>query len=260
MNLRKSIFVLIMLTGIFVAGLVFATGQEQSGDLPSIAVDFSKMRMIDISRIQDANMPSADPALKAPTIEFFSRVDEGGTHNLEIVCYCPHTGTHMDSPFHVTTDGITIESMDPAIFIGPATVVSFDVAGDYTITLEDIKAWEKENGEIPEGDGILLDTRHDELWDGGKAEYIDKGWPILNLEAAEYIVSKKARYVAMECISPEGDSTIIHKTLMGGGVAIVENVKDLSEIGAKRCFTVGTFPAIKGATGAYIRLLAFVGK
>lgn len=244
----------IVVTGLMTAG--YATSGQM--DMSAQGVDFSKMRMVDISHIQDASMPSAAEALKPPSREFFLRVDEGGTHNLEIVSYCPHTGTHMDAPFHVTTDGITVESMDPALLIGPATVLSFDVSGAYTITLEDIKAWEKDNGEISEGQGWLIDTKHDELWAKGKEEYIDKGWPVLNLEAAEYIAAKKARYVAMEFISPEGDSQNIHKTLMGNGVGIVENVKDLSKIGSTQCYTVGTFPAMDGATGVYVRLLAFV--
>lgn len=224
------------------------------------SVDFSKMKMIDLSRVQDAHMPTADKALQPPLRKFFMRVDEGGTHNLEIVSYCPHTGTHMDSPFHVEADGITIERMNPELMIGPATVLRFNVSRSYVITLEDIKAWEAQNGVIPEGDGILIDTEHDKLWDEGKAEYIDKGWPMLSQEAADYIVSRKARYVAFESISPEGDSTNIHKTLMDNGVAIIENVKDLDKINATRCYTVGTFPAMDGATGVYVRLLAYVNK
>ena len=225
---------------------------------PKQSINLSEMRMIDLSHIQDGKMPAAAEALQPPARSFFLRVDQGGTHNLEIVSYCPHTGTHMDSPFHVTTDGITVEAMDPQLMIGPATVLQFDVSGAYTITRADITAWEAKNGAIPEGDGILIDTRHDRLWNKGKAEYIDNGWPILSQDAADYIVAKRARYVALEAISPEGDSTNIHKTLMNNGVAIIENVKDLDKIGTTRCYTVGTFPAMDGATGVYVRLLAYV--
>lgn len=253
--MRKVMLVLSL--SLVVAVLFFTIGVSAQSKQ---ALDFANMRMVDLSHVQDANMPSAAEALKPPTREFFLRVDEGGTHNLEIVSYCPHTGTHMDSPFHVTTDGITIEAMDPELMIGYATVLSFDVSGPYTITLSDIKAWEKVNGEIPEGDGILIDTKQDELWDKGKTEYIDNGYPILSSEAAEYIASKKARYVGMEFISPEGNTQNIHKTLMNNGVAIIENLKDLSKIGATRCYTIGTFPAMDGATGVYVRLLAYVPK
>ena len=245
---------------LFVLILAFAAVSLTGCTTSPEVVNLKAMQMIDLSYVQDADMPSAAAALQPPARKFFLRVDEGGTHNLEIVSYCPHTGTHMDSPFHVIADEITVEDMNPEIMIGPATVIRFDVSGDYTITREDLLAWEKKNGEIPEGNGLLIDTKHDELWNKGKAEYIDKGWPILNQEAADYIVSKQARYIAIEAISPEGDSQNIHKTLMRNGVAIIENVKNLSEIGTTHCYTVGTFPAMDGASGVYVRLLAYVKK
>ena len=70
-------------------------------------------------------------------------------HNLEVIRYCPHTGTHMDSPFHVCSEWGSMETVDPAVLIGPATVLSLTVPEyDYAVTREDIEQWEAEFGKF----------------------------------------------------------------------------------------------------------------
>lgn len=222
-------------------------------------IELKGTKWIDISHTHEGNMP-VDPALKLPELSFFSRVGNGDQiHNLEVISYCPHTGTHMDSPFHVCNEWGSMDTVDPTALIGPACVITLNVPEyDYGITKEDIVAWEKENGPIQEHDAVLLHTGHADKWSGGNAEYIDKGYIRLDLSAAEYFVEKKVRFVGMESISVDGADTECHKKLMSNGVYIVENLCHLDEIDATRCYTVGTFPAVKGASGAWVRLLALV--
>ena len=230
---------------------------------PASVLDWSleNKTVIDISHVQEHDMP-ADPSLTTPTLSFFARVGQavGAFWNLENVTYTAHTGTHLDSPFHVNSSWGSFETMDPKLLFGPATVVSITVPyGSYTITAADIKAWEAKNGQIAQGDAVLVHTGHDQYWPDKKS-YIDDGYPIFAEDAANYLVSKKARYVGMEAISPDGPNTVTHQILMGGGVMIVENLKDLGKIGKNRCLTIGTFPNMKGETGVYVRLLAVVDK
>lgn len=211
---------------------------------------------IDLSHKVVSAMP-VDPALKLPELEFFGRIGEnGGMHNLEIISYCPHTGTHMDAPFHVIGDASSIESWPEDILIGPAAVIAIGMPGSYEITKSDITEWETENGEIKAGEAVLFHTGHDANWDLGYDAYIKNGYPTISPEAADYLVSKKIRFVAVESISPEGNSTDIHQKFLGAGIPVVENIYNLGEIGASRCETVGTFAAVDGATGVWIRLLA----
>lgn len=216
-------------------------------------------QFIDLSHVEEGNMP-VDPALQLPKLDFFSRVGNGTQiHNLEVISYCPHTGTHIDAPFHVNNQWGTMETVDPTVLIGPATVVSMRVPDyDYAVTKEDLVNWEKENGPIPEGDGVLLHTGHADKWSKGNAEYIDKGYIHLALSGAEYLVERKVRFIGMESISVDGAPTDCHKMLMGHGVYIVENLCNLEKIGQTHCYTVGTFPAVKGATATWVRLLALI--
>lgn len=222
-------------------------------------IELTGTRWIDLNHMHEANMP-ADPTLKLPELSFFSRVGNGDQiHNLEVISYCPHTGTHMDAPFHVCNEWGGMETVDPAALIGPASVITLHVPEyDYAITRKDIENWEEQNGAIQEHDAVLLHTGHAGKWEGGNAAYIDKGYVRLDMSAAEYFVAKKVRFVGMESISVDGADTECHKKLMENGVYIVENLCHLDEIGASRCMTVGTFPAVKGASGTWVRLLALV--
>lgn len=216
----------------------------------------AKKQYIDLSHIEEAQMP-VDPSLLLPELKFFGRVGvNGGKHNLEVISYCPHIGTHMDSPFHVIADKASIEAWPADILIGPADVIAVGHAGNYVITQKDIQDWEKKYGAIKSNDGVLLHTGHDANWTKGYEAYIKNGYPTISVEAAKYLAAKKIRYIAVESISPEGDSTEVHKVFLGQGIPVIENVCNLGRIANKRVETVGTFPAVKGATGVWIRLLA----
>lgn len=221
-----------------------------------LGMDLSKYKYTDISHLQEANMP-VDPALQLPQSDFFGRISvNGGLHNLEVLSYCVHTGTHMDAPFHVIPDAGGVDTVDPLILIGPACVVRLDVSGSYGITVEDMKAWENEHGEIEAGEAVLIDTPHDALWTSDPQEYITN-YPYLLPETAEYLADKKVRFVGVEAISPDTDTTESHIALLGKGIGVVENLCNLSEIKADRCYTIGTFPNSQGSTGVWTRILAF---
>jgi kynurenine formamidase len=216
----------------------------------------AKKEYIDLSHVEEAQMP-VDPSLLLPELKFFGRVGvNGGKHNLEVISYCPHTGTHMDSPFHVIADKASIEAWPADILIGHAVVITAGHAGNYVITQKDIQDWEKKYGAIKANDGVLLHTGHDANWTKGYEAYIKNGYPTISVEAAKYLAAKKIRYIAVESISPEGDSTEVHKVFLGQGIPVIENVCNLGRISNKRVKTVGTFPAVKGATGVWVRLLA----
>ena len=219
-------------------------------------IDFSDYKMVDISHMVQDEMP-ADPALKLPSKDFFSNIGDGDAlYNLEVISYCPHTGTHMDAPHHVLQDQGTVESIDPEVLLGVACVIRLDVEGDYTITVDDIKAWEAEHGEIQKGEAVMFDTKHDLIWESDPVEYITN-YPHLEEASAQYLADKGARFVGCEAISPDTTAPVCHKILLGAGTEVVENVCNLDQIGADRCYVVGTFSAVQGSTGVWTRLLAY---
>lgn len=238
-------------------GLTLAAAPAaKAAEAKEVPIDFTGYTMVDISHLVTPDMP-ADPSLQLPRQEFFALINNGdGDYNLEVLSYCVHTGTHMDAPFHVNSEHGTVETIDPEVLIGQACVIKLDIPSeDYVIPKEDIVAWEEEHGEIEEGDGILIHTGHDALWEDHDA-YLN-AYPTLSEEAAQYLVDKKASYVAVEAISPDISEPLCHRILLGNGVEIVENVCNLGEIEADRCWTVGTFANTQGDSGVWVRILAY---
>ena len=221
--------------------------------------DISGKKVVDLSHKVVSDMP-ADPSLKLPTLEFFSRVggeDGAQLHNIEVISYCPHTGTHMDAPHHVSNEWGDLSTVNPTILIGPARVVTLDIPQyDYAITVADLQSWEEIHGAIEKGQGVLLHTGQAERWDKGFDEFIGKGFVYLSVEAAKYLASKQVRYVGIEAIGVDSEGTEAHQALLGNDVTVIENICNLDKIADDQCFTIGTFPNAQGATGAWIRLLA----
>lgn len=49
---------------------------------------------------------------------------QGASVNLTTLTLSSHTGTHVDAPFHFKDDDLTMEQVDLAPYLGPATVVT----------------------------------------------------------------------------------------------------------------------------------------
>ncbi len=234
---------------------LMAAPKAQAAEAKDVPIDFTGYTMVDIAHLVTPDMP-CDPSLQLPRQEFFSLIGPDSDYNLEVLSYCVHTGTHMDAPFHVNSEHGTVETIDPEVLIGRACVIKLEIPSeDYVIPVEDIKAWEEEHGPIEEGDGVLIHTGHDALWDDHDA-YLN-AYPTLSEELAQYLVEKKASYVAVEAISPDQAIPVCHRILLAGGVEIVENICNLGEIEADRCWTVGTFANTQGDSGVWVRILAY---
>ena len=75
-----------------------------------------------------------------------------------------HAGTHLDAPIHWITgkDGADVASIPPSMLIGPACVVDKTAETEanpgYLLTVDDLEAWEAENGRLPERAWVLMRT------------------------------------------------------------------------------------------------------
>jgi arylformamidase len=85
-------------------------------------------KLIDISRTLAADIavwPGDDPFEMRPMMT----IREGGSVNVTRLNMSAHTGTHADAPYHFNDNGRTLETLDLAIYWGPAQVVTVHKAG-----------------------------------------------------------------------------------------------------------------------------------
>ena len=123
-------------------------------------------KVIDLSQTLEPGIP-APVGFPDPAIEFFKRMDRGDVINVEKISFCPHSGTHIDAPYHFIKDGITVEQIDPGVIAGSAVVVDLRHKEDGApIEKSDVVEWEEKTGEsIQEGDAVLLMTGFSRYWE-----------------------------------------------------------------------------------------------
>ncbi|GAB3443279.1 cyclase family protein [Actinophytocola sediminis] len=138
------------------------------------AIGDRRIEVVDLTAPLSADTPIlALPEPFANTIPFqleqISRYDEAGPawywNNIHTG---EHTGTHVDAPVHWVSgkDGVDVSRLALSQLIAPAVVldVSDRVAADpdHLVEIDDIRAWEQTNGQLPTGGWLLVRTGWDE--------------------------------------------------------------------------------------------------
>lgn len=187
-------------------------------------------------------------------------------------CTPEHGGTHLDAPRHFAEGRQTVDEVPLDKLIGAA--VKIDVSAktsanrDYQISVEDIAAWEKQNGAIPENAIVLFQTGYGKFW-GDRKQYMGtegdaKHFPGLGKEAAQWLIqNRKIKAVGIDTASIDfGASQTFdtHVALMTENVSAFENVANLEKLPAKGLTVVALPMKIKGGSGAPLRIVAFIPK
>ncbi len=104
-----------------------------------------------------------------------------------------HTGTHLIAPIHMYCYGEDLEKLSPEHYFGNGIILDLRNKKNWDkITAEDLKA----AGEIREGDMVAINTGwHHKYSDS--MEYFGEA-PGLTEDAAEYLISKKVKLVAVD--------------------------------------------------------------
>lgn len=239
-------------------------------------------RVVDLTN----TLSSETPTLRLPdpfanlvdfSLEEVSAYNEPGPfwkhHNISTG---EHIGTHLDAPIHWVTGrgGKDVSQIEPSRLVGPACVldVAREVAADpdFLVDVEHIKAWEAENGALPENAWLLVRTG----WDA----YAQDRERFLNADEngphTPGFTVECARWLAdVAPISGVGVETVgidaglaggmdpafpMHNFLLGAdkyGITSLQNLGQLPAIGA--LIVVAPLPIV-GGTGSPARVLAFV--
>ncbi|MEV8064041.1 cyclase family protein [Streptomyces antimycoticus] len=187
-----------------------------------------------------------------------------------------HTGTHFDAPNHWVTgkDLTDVASVPAGRLIAPAAVLDFSAeAGadpDFLVEVEHVKAWEAENGPLPEGGWLLVRTG----WDARShaqepflnADASGPHTPGLSPECARWVAEESPVIgLGVETVgtdagqAPSFDPAFpCHSSLMGSGkygLTQLQNLSLLPPTGA--VIIAGPLPIVTGS-GAPARVLALV--
>ncbi len=185
------------------------------------------------------NKPEKQPKLKTVTNGYVteSRID------MDV-----HTGTHIDAPLHMMTDGETFESIPLDNLVGMCTVLDLTAVHD-RITKADLERFA-----IREGDFVLLKTRNSDD-DAFRFDFV-----FLAQDGAEYLARLGVRGVGIDALGIERDQPghPTHHILFQNGVIVMEGLR-LKEVEAGEYFMVAAPLKIVGTDAAPARVLLFTG-
>jgi kynurenine formamidase len=186
-------------------------------------------------------------------------LEKGHPLNVTEISLPCHAGTHVDAPVHIVPGGKAIEELPVESFIGPGAVISVQKRGGEEVTARDLDG---SGVSVNRGDILMLHTG----WDA-KFESSDYNLhPYLAVDAAEWMVKKGIKLFGIDCITvdlptplrPKGFDFPVHRTLLGNGVLIAENVTNLGGIVGKKTRIFALPLRVKGSDAGHARIIAEV--
>ena len=173
-------------------------------------------------------------------------------YNMTQLIMSTHQGTHLDAPFHLIDDGITVDEIDLHKCIGQAQVLDLvRIPAKYSLEPEDLKPYESY---IKPDSRILLRTN---WWRSfPEKEYFNNG-PMISPNLARWLAEKK---IAMLGLETPGVHPVeweeVHKILFKAEIVIVEGLAHLDEIKQCNVFFIAVPLKLKGRDGSPIRAVA----
>jgi kynurenine formamidase len=239
-------------------------------------------------RVVDLTQPLSEktPVIKLPEqfeqtprlkVHEISRYDERGPawawNRLELG---EHTGTHLDAPIHWVTgkEGRDVSRIPLDHLVGPAVVIDRSAESvedpDYVLTVEEIRAFEKEHGPLPEGGWLLFRTgwdarAHDEDLFLNAASGRPQS-PGFDTECARWLAEESPLLgVGVETVGIDAGAAAefdppfpVHYYLLGAGKYGITQLANLSSLPPTGALLVVAPLKLVDGTGSPVRAFALV--
>jgi arylformamidase len=193
----------------------------------------------------------------------YSEEDGGWGYRYTHLRLTTHTGTHCDAPTHFSTgdQGRTLSSFRDGELVAPGVVLRIPKEPLEQITADDCRRALRATGRsLPERPAMLLHTGFSErqlTYDVWADEPV-----FLAESAASWLVEHGARIVGTDSSNFDGpgavttSETVIHNTLLGAGVLLIEDMVRLAEVTWPEPVIVVAPLAVRDGDGAPCRVFA----
>lgn len=181
-----------------------------------------------------------------------------------------HSGTHLDAPLHFTPDGPGPDTLPVEQLVVPLTVIDITAKAeadrDYRLTPDDILAWERHHGRLPDGCCVAMNSGWERHVATDKFAGRDAGgilhFPGFHPETAHLLLKERlVTGLAVDTLSLDNGPSkdfLTHVEWLSAGRWGLENVANLGLLPPVGSTIIVGAPKIKGATGGLTRVLALV--
>jgi len=198
------------------------------------------------------------PGARPVSLVRFATIAKDGLNDSE-TAFAVHTGTHIDAPNHVFDDRRGIDAVTLQELCGPAVGWSLSLGPGDPISVVEL---ERQTPALERGDRVFIYTGWARHFRSEHDRY--RVHPYLSNEAAQWLVDRGAKMVAMDTPTPDlpgplrpaGFNWPVHHILVGSEVLIVENAANLDRVAGKR-FRVFALPLpLVGSDASPARIIA----
>ena len=254
--------------------MLSCSGHQKEASLPEL---LKKGKWIDLTYSFSAETvywPTAD--LFRFDTAFVGETAGGFYYEAYNFCAAEHGGTHLDAPVHFAKGKWTADQIPLEKLTGEAVVIDVSSAvaskPDYQITVDDITAWEKANGPIPDDAILLFRTGYGKHYpdavkylgtaERGPAAVAKLHFPGIGPEAAKWLVSNRTiKAAGIDAASVDfGQSTdfMTHRILYEKNISGFENLANLDQLPVKGAYIIALPMKIKNGSGGPLRIAAWI--
>lgn len=170
-------------------------------------------------------------------------------------------GTQLDPPAHWDPNYPAIDELPATYTVRPLVVISIveQVKKDpgYHLTVDDVLAWEKRHGRIPEGSVVFVRSDWSREWPNPELS-TRKAFPGVRLDALKFLhQQRKILFHGHEPLDTDTTPTLEGEAwLMHNGYTQAEGVANLDQVPETGALVAIGYPKLKGGLGGYARFIA----
>jgi kynurenine formamidase len=180
-----------------------------------------------------------------------------------------HTGTHLDAPYHFAAQGKDASAIPADTLVAPLCVIDISERAaqdpDTQVMPDDIEAWEKNNGILPDGAVVAMNSGWDQYLRTDKFRNTDNSgtlhFPGFHPSAAAALLERKVVGIAVDTLSLDAGISkdfAAHYRWLPSGRWGLEAVANLKQVPVKGATIVVGGPKVEGATGGPARVFALI--
>lgn len=171
-------------------------------------------------------------------------------------------GTHIDAPAHCIPKGKTIDQLSLEDLCVPCCMVDISKKAheSYSLTIDDIFAFEDNHGKISPETCIIVHTGWDRFWDYSDKYRNDYKYPSISKEAAELLLERNVAGIGIDTLSPDRPESgfIVHHLFLGAGKYIIENIAHANKLPPKGAYSLALPLNNEAGTEAPLRLVGMI--
>jgi len=170
-------------------------------------------------------------------------------------------GTQLDPPAHWNPSFPAIDELPPTFAVRPLAVISIvdQVARDpgYALTVDDVLAWEKRHGALPEGAVVFVRSDWSKEWPNPDLA-TRRRFPGVSLAALQFMhLRRRILMHGHEPLDTDATPTLEGEAwLLRNGYTQAEGVANLDQVPEAGALVAIGYPKLGGGTGGYARYIA----